>query len=53
MATWLTVEEVSKEFRVSEETVRRHIRAGKLKAVKVGRQYRIERKWLVDWVASR
>ena len=38
---WFSVEGVAAELSVSTETVRRWIRAGTLKAVRAGRQYRI------------
>jgi len=40
---FLTVEEVANRLRVHEDTVLRWIRAGRLKAYKIGRDYRIER----------
>ena len=40
--TVYTTEEVAARFRVNVRTVRRMIRAGKLKAVRVGKEYRIE-----------
>jgi excisionase family DNA binding protein len=39
----LTVREVAQELRVSPMTVRRHITAGRLSAVRVGRSIRIRR----------
>src|SRR3990172_4189245 len=39
--TLLTVAEVARRLRLSEVTVRRHIRAGSLKAVRVGRGIRV------------
>lgn len=40
---YMTVGEVAKELRVDEKTVRNWIRNGMLVAVRVGRQYRIDR----------
>lgn len=37
----LTVPEVAERLRVHQMTVRRHIRSGKLPAMRVGRRYRI------------
>lgn len=38
---WLTVSEVAGRLRVSEMTIRRHISAGRLSALRVGRSIRI------------
>jgi excisionase family DNA binding protein len=38
---WLTVEEVAKQLKMDEETVRKWIRRRQLKAYKFGRDYRI------------
>ena len=43
MPELLTINEVAKMLNLHEITVRRHIKQGKLKAVKVGRQIRIKR----------
>lgn len=40
---WLTVEEVAKDLRISEDLVRSWIRSRKLPAIRVGKEYRIER----------
>jgi len=37
----LTVEEVAKELRVDQKTVRRWIQRGELVAIDIGREYRI------------
>ncbi len=41
MEELLTVEEVAEHLKISKATVRRHIKEGKLKAVKIGRVVRI------------
>ncbi len=43
MVELLTVDEVAREFRVHPVTVRRHIAAGRLKAVRIGRSVRLRR----------
>ena len=53
---WLTVEEVAGLFRVSEETVRRWIRAGELKVLDLGGPragYRIRRADLAAFTQHR
>jgi excisionase family DNA binding protein len=40
---YLTVTEAAAILKVSIETIRRYLRAGKLKNYKIGRQYRIRR----------
>jgi excisionase family DNA binding protein len=47
---WLTIEEIAEELRVSEETVRRWIRTKQLKALSIGRGYRIRRKDFEDFL---
>ena len=41
MEELLTIEEVANHLKISKATVRRHIREGRLKAVKIGRVVRI------------
>jgi len=50
---WLTIEEIAEELRVSEETVRRWIRTKQLKALSIGRGYRIRRKDYEDFLDRR
>jgi excisionase family DNA binding protein len=50
---WLTIEEIAEELRVSEETVRRWIRKKQLKALSIGRGYRIRRRDYEDFVNRR
>jgi excisionase family DNA binding protein len=50
---WLTIEEIAEELRVSEETVRRWIRTKQLKALSIGRGYRIRRKDYEDFLHRR
>jgi excisionase family DNA binding protein len=49
----MTVGEVAKELRVDDRTVRNWIRAGLLVAVRVGRQYRVERAAFDAFVAGK
>ncbi len=49
----LTVEEVAKELRVDPKTVRRWIQRGELVAIDIGREYRIRRSALDDFIARR
>lgn len=50
MAELLTVNEVAKMLNLHEITIRRHIKQGRLKAVKVGRQVRIRREDLEEFM---
>ena len=43
MAEYLTVREVAAVYKVNETTVRRRIRKGKLRAVKIGGRVRVEK----------
>ncbi len=45
-----TPREVAERFKVSEETVRRYIREGKLKAIKFGNSYRISDEALQEFL---
>lgn len=47
----ITIQEAAVLLRVSPVTVRRHVAAGRLPAVRVGRQIRIERDALDDFAA--
>lgn len=49
---WLTVSEVAEELRVSVKTVLRWIRSRRLRAHRLGGQYRIHRPDLDDFVAA-
>ena len=49
----LTVEEVAKELRVDPKTVRRWIQRGELVAIDIGREYRIRRSALDDFISRR
>lgn len=49
----LTVEQAADFIEVHPETIRRSIRAKELKAAKIGRDYRINRKDLSDWFVER
>lgn len=48
----LTVQQVMERLQVSDETVYRHIRAGDLQAIKVGRQIRISPKSLKQFTIN-
>lgn len=43
---YLSVDDVAKVAKVEAQTVREWIKAGKLRATKPGREYRIKRSWL-------
>ena len=49
----LTIAEVAKYLKLHELTVRRLAREGELPAFKVGRQWRIKRNLLENWIAER
>jgi excisionase family DNA binding protein len=49
----LTVEEIAAELRVHPDTVRGWIRSGELIAVDIGREYRIYREDLNDFIQRR
>ena len=51
--SYLTVEEVAKQFGVNVTTVYRLVKRGKLPAFKVGNQWRFSEARLEEWVANR
>lgn len=50
MSELLTISEVAKMLNLHEITIRRHIKQGKLKAVKAGRSVRIRREDLEEFI---
>jgi excisionase family DNA binding protein len=50
MTPLLTIPEVAKILRCSERTVRRRIKAGELKALKIGRDYRLRSEDLAEFL---
>lgn len=48
-----TVKQLAEFLQVTELTVRRAINAGELKAFKVGREWRIERKAVMEWLEQK
>lgn len=49
----MTISEVAEYLKLHELTVRRLAREGELPAFKVGRQWRIQRKKLQEWIDAR
>jgi excisionase family DNA binding protein len=52
MSEYLTVEEMAKELKVSEETVRRLIRSGKLKGIKIGKVLRVNKETYDNFISA-
>ncbi|HLG62158.1 MAG TPA: helix-turn-helix domain-containing protein [Ktedonosporobacter sp.] len=50
---YLTVEQIAKELSLSEETILRWIRRKELKAYKLGKTYRVQRKDYQDFLDQR
>lgn len=46
----LTTKQLSEFLQVSDQTVKRAIKAGKLKAFKVGKDWRIEKEEVIKWL---
>jgi len=46
MDKYYTIKEVMELLKLSDETIYRHIRSGKLKAIRVGNQWRVSQKAL-------
>jgi len=51
-SNYLTVPEVARNLRVNEETIRRNVRSGRLKAEKIGNQWFIHRRNLSLFTAA-
>jgi excisionase family DNA binding protein len=49
----LTTENVAELLQVDVETVRRYIREGKLRAIKLGREYRVRREDFEEFLEER
>lgn len=52
MQEMYSIKEVAEILKVSTKTVYKHIWSGKLKALKAGRQYRITKEALEDYLNS-
>ncbi len=52
METYLTVEQVASQLQIHWQTVLTYIKSGRLRAVKLGRGYRVDPKDLDDFVES-
>ena len=50
MTELMTVEEVADYLRVTEKTIYRLLKQGKIPAVKVGRQWRFEKAKIDEWL---
>jgi excisionase family DNA binding protein len=49
---FLTIEQVMQRLQVARVTAWRLIRNGKLRAIKVGRVYRVKEEWLQEYIKS-
>ena len=49
----ITVKQLAEFLQVTELTIRRAITSGALKAFKVGREWRIERKAVMEWIKEK
>ena len=49
----MTIEEVAEYLRVHPSTVYRLVRQGSLPAVKIGKQWRVDREALEEWLRGR
>jgi excisionase family DNA binding protein len=48
--TYLTVKEIAKRYKVTEQTIRNYVKRGQLEAVRFGDQLRISEKALQDFL---
>ena len=49
----LTVKQLAEFLQVSDQTVKRAIKAGTLKAFKVGNEWRIEKEAAIEWTQEK
>lgn len=49
---YLTVADVAKQLQISEDTVRRWIKSGKLPALKIGKEWRVDPEELKAFLAQ-
>lgn len=47
---YMSVKEVCQKLGVSRQTIAKAIKSGKIEAAKIGKQYRIKRSWLEDFL---
>jgi excisionase family DNA binding protein len=48
----LSIKEVAAKLSVCDKTVRRLIKAGKIRSATVGRQYRLTEEWVLDFLTN-
>lgn len=49
---YITVEELADALKVSPRTIQRIIDRKELPAIRIGRQWRFQRKWVDEWLKS-
>jgi len=49
----VTVKQLAEFLQVNEQTIKRAIKAGELKAFKVGRDWRIEKESVIEWLKQK
>jgi len=49
----ITPKQLAEFLQVSEQTIKRALKAGKLKGFKVGRDWRIEKEEVINWLKSK
>jgi excisionase family DNA binding protein len=52
LETYWTVEEIAENLKVDQETVRRWLQDGKLKGVKVGKNWRVSTDALAEFIKN-
>ena len=48
----MTLQEIAEYFKISEATIRRAIKMGKLNFFKIGKDYRFEKDAVIKWVTD-
>lgn len=49
----ITPKQLAEFLQVSEQTIKRALKAGKLKGFKVGRDWRIEKEEVINWLKTK
>lgn len=49
---YYSIKEICEKLGISRQAISRAIKSGRIKATKIGKQYRIEKKWFEDYLKS-
>lgn len=49
---YLTINEISKKLGITRQAISRAIKSGRIKAVRIGKQYRISKEWFDEYLKN-